>query len=311
MTKFACVFPGQGSQSVGMLAELYDDQAVVRQIFDQASEALQQDLWALVTEGPAEKLNQTINTQPAMLAAGVACWNLWQQVSLARPALMAGHSLGEYSALVCSGALGLSDAIRLVRLRAELMQDAVPADQGAMAAIIGLDDEAVRTVCAAIEEGVCEAVNFNSPGQVVIAGEKAAVEAAMAKAKEAGAKRALALPVSVPSHCSLMRQAASELQQRFQDCEWQMPNIPVLHNQSAAVADSIDSLQQRLADQLYQPVLWADSVKSIQQQGVSILLECGPGKVLSGLTRRIDKSLQAGAIFDASSLRTSQELVEA
>lgn len=310
MKQFACVFPGQGSQSVGMLAELHEQYSVVADVFDQASEVLQQDLWQLIQDGPAEELNKTINTQPAMLVAGVAAWRVWQQNNDAQPLCMAGHSLGEYTALVCSDALDFKAALALVKTRAQLMQEAVPADQGAMAAILGLDDDTVRALCGEIETGVCEAVNFNSPGQVVIAGEKAAVESAMSKAKERGAKRALPLPVSVPSHCSLMREAAQELQARFQECQWQMPQIPVIHNQSAQAANSVEVLQQCLADQLYQPVLWVDSVLQMHSLGAEVLLECGPGKVLSGLSKRINKSLQAGAVFDVASLQAAKELIE-
>ncbi|MCL5059097.1 MAG: ACP S-malonyltransferase [Candidatus Thermoplasmatota archaeon] len=260
--KVAFVFPGQGSQSVGMM-QGWGERAEVRATFAEASDALGQDLWTLVTDGPADLLNQTINTQPAMLAADIAAWRVWQAVGGATPALMAGHSLGEYAALVAAGALGFADAIRLVRFRAEAMQAAVPEGVGAMAAILGLDDDAVRAVCNEAAAGeVVEAVNLNSPGQVVIAGNKAAVERAMALAKERGAKRALPLPVSVPSHSSLMRPAAEKLLAHMQAVAIATPSIPVLHNTDVQSHADADSIRAALAKQLHTPVRWVETVRA-------------------------------------------------
>lgn len=308
MTSFAYVFPGQGSQSVGMMTAWEDQQSIVAGVFDEAARVLGYDLWSIVAEGPIEQLNQTEITQPAMLCAGVASWRVVnQQADMPAAAMMAGHSLGEYTALVCAGSLELSDAIALVAKRGQLMQAAVAQGAGAMAAIIGLSDEDVVKACATVTSGVAEAVNFNAPGQVVIAGETAAVEAAMAAAKELGAKRALPLPVSVPSHCSLMRTAADQLAIELEALDIKMPSVPVIHNQSATVATSTDEIVDRLKSQLYQPVKWVASVQNMQQQGITGLIECGPGKVLSGLTRRIEKSLQAFAVFDATTLANTQQ----
>ncbi len=312
MTNYAYVFPGQGSQSVGMMTAWGDHQTTVIDIFKQASDSLDYDLWALVSEGPEERLNNTMVTQPAMLCAGVACWRIAsEQEGMPVATLMAGHSLGEYTALVCAGSLDLADAVRLVARRGELMQNAVAAGEGAMAAIIGLDDEDVIKACSLVDCGVVEAVNFNAPGQVVIAGASAAVEAAMEQATSLGARRALPLPVSVPSHCSLMTGAAEEFALELEQLEIRMPEIPVVHNQNAAVAASVDEIRERLKLQLYQPVKWVASVNAMQQQGIGGLIECGPGKVLAGLTRRIERSLQAYAIFDAVSLDgTNQSIGE-
>lgn len=308
MTNVAFVFPGQGSQSVGMMAEWGDYQPVVRAVFDQASEVLGYDLWEIVSGGPEAELNQTKVTQPAMLCAGVASWQVTQQSGgLPQPQLMAGHSLGEYSALVCSKSIDLASAVSLVATRGSLMQTAVAAGEGSMAAIIGLDDAAVIQACKAVETGVVEAVNFNAPGQVVIAGNKAAVEIAMQNAKAAGAKRALPLPVSVPSHCSLMSDAAEQLAEKLKQIEIRMPQIPVIHNQNADKANSVDEIRDLLKKQLYQPVKWVASVQNMQLQGVKHLIECGPGKVLSGLTRRIDKSMTGQAVYDLESLSKSIE----
>jgi [acyl-carrier-protein] S-malonyltransferase len=310
MTRFAYVFPGQGSQSVGMMTDWGGHQGIVNDVYAQASAALGYDLWALVSQGPAEQLNKTEVTQPAMLCAGVASWRIASQ-QLAMPAadMMAGHSLGEYSALVCAGSLDLGDAVKLVARRGQLMQSAVKADEGAMAAIIGLDDAAVREACAMVSEGVVEAVNFNAPGQVVIAGNTAAVELAMANAKELGAKRALPLPVSVPSHCSLMRGAADQLATELQAVAIEMPGVPVIHNHGASVASSVAEIRERLKMQLYSPVEWVACVQAMHGQGLEVLIECGPGKVLTGLARRIEKSMQAFAIFDSDSLdQTRQSL---
>ncbi|MES2370904.1 MAG: ACP S-malonyltransferase [Pseudomonadota bacterium] len=300
--KLAFVFPGQGSQSVGMM-QGWGDRAEVRTTFAEASDALGQDLWALVTDGPTDLLNQTINTQPAMLAADIAAWRVWQAAGGAMPALLAGHSLGEYAALVAAGSLGFADAIRLVRFRAEAMQAAVPEGVGAMAAILGLDDDAVRAACADAAAGeMVEAVNLNSPGQVVIAGNKAAVERAMALAKEKGAKRALPLPVSVPSHSSLMQPAADKLLAHLQGVAIAVPSIPVLHNTDVQSHADADAIRAALAKQLHTPVRWVETVQALKAAGIERVIECGPGKVLTGLNKRIDDSLPAVALVDEASL---------
>jgi len=308
MTRFAYVFPGQGSQSVGMMTEWGDHQSVVSAVYAEASSALGYDLWSVTSKGPVEQLNQTEVTQPAMLCAGVASWRIInQQLDLPQASMMAGHSLGEYSALVCAGSLDLGDAVRLVARRGQLMQTAVKAGEGAMASIIGLDDTAVREACAQVSDGVVEAVNFNAPGQVVIAGDSAAVESAMANAKALGAKRALPLPVSVPSHCSLMRDAANELAAELETVTIDMPQVAVIHNHGASVASSVDEIRERLKMQLYSPVEWVASVQAMHGQGIEVLIECGPGKVLSGLARRIEKSLQAFAIYDYASFEQTRQ----
>ncbi|HJX57108.1 MAG TPA: ACP S-malonyltransferase [Thiobacillus sp.] len=300
--KLAFVFPGQGSQSVGMMAG-WGDRAEVRATFAEASDALGQDLWALVADGPADLLNQTVNTQPAMLAADVAVWRVWRAAGGVAPALLAGHSLGEYAALVAAGALNFADAIRLVRFRAEAMQAAVPEGIGAMAAILGLDDDAVRAVCSETAAGeVVEAVNLNSPGQVVIAGNKAAVERAMVLAKEKGAKRALPLPVSVPSHSSLMLPAAEKLLAHLQGVAIATPAIPVLHNTDVQSHVEPDAIRVALARQLHTPVRWVETVQALKAAGIERAIECGPGKVLAGLNKRIDDSLPAVALVDEASL---------
>ncbi len=298
--KFAFVFPGQGSQSLGMMAA-YGEAA--RATCGEASAALGQDLWPLVSEGPADALNQTVNTQPVMLAAGVAVWRQWQSLGGPAPALMAGHSLGEYTALVCAGALAFGDAVRLVRLRAEAMQSAVPEGIGAMAAVLGLDDAAVVAVCAEAAQGeVLEAVNFNSAGQVVIAGHKAAVDRGCALAKERGAKRALPLPVSVPSHCALMKPAAEKLLAALNGIEVKVPAIPVLHNADVAAHTTPDAIRDALARQLFSPVRWVETVQAMGAQGVTLIAECGPGKVLAGLNKRILADVPTLAITDSASL---------
>ena len=301
----AFVFPGQGSQSVGMM-QGWGDRNEVRFTFSEASDALGQDLWSLVTEGPADLLNQTINTQPAMLAADVAVWRVWRAAGGVQPALLAGHSLGEYAALVAAGSLSFSDAIRLVRFRAEAMQAAVPDGVGAMAAILGLDDDVVRAVCAEAALGeVVEAVNLNSPGQVVIAGNKAAVERAMALAKEKGAKRALPLPVSVPSHSSLMLPAAEKLRVHLQSVTIKAPAIPILHNTDGQSHAEPDSIRAALSKQLHTPVRWVETVQALKAAGMENVYECGPGKVLAGLGKRIDNSLSMLALVDEASLQTA------
>ncbi|MFP5381365.1 MAG: ACP S-malonyltransferase [Gammaproteobacteria bacterium] len=300
--KLAFVFPGQGSQSVGMMQGLAD-RPEVRFTFSEASDALGQDLWALASEGPADALNQTVNTQPAMLAADIAIWRVWQATGGPQPELLAGHSLGEYAALVAAGALDFTDAIRLVRFRAEAMQAAVPEGVGAMAAILGLDDDGVRAVCADAAAGeVVEAVNLNSPGQVVIAGNKAAVERAMTLAKERGAKRALPLPVSVPSHSSLMRPAAEQLRAHLQGVEIKAPTIRVLHNTDVQSHAAPEAIRDALAKQLHTPVRWVETVQALKAAGIERVIECGPGKVLAGLNKRIDDSLPAVALVDEASL---------
>jgi [acyl-carrier-protein] S-malonyltransferase len=306
--KLAFVFPGQGSQSVGMM-QGWDERSEVRFTFSEASDALGQDLWALVTNGPAELLNQTINTQPAMLAADIAVWRVWRAVGGVPPVLLAGHSLGEYAALVAAGALGFSDAIKLVRFRAEAMQAAVPEGVGAMAAILGLDDDMVRAVCAEAAAGeVVEAVNLNSPGQVVIAGNKAAVERAMALAKEKGAKRALPLPVSVPSHSTLMMPAAEKLLAHLQTITIKEPSIPVLHNTDVLRHTEPDAIRAALAKQLHTPVRWVETVRALKAAGMETVIECGPGKVLAGLGKRIDDSLPALPLVDEASLQAALDL---
>ncbi|MEF9901269.1 MAG: ACP S-malonyltransferase [Pseudomonas sp.] len=283
----AFVFPGQGSQSLGMLAELGAQYPLVIDTFREASEALGYDLWALTQTGPEEQLNQTDKTQPAILTASIALWRLWLAEGGARPAFVSGHSLGEYSALVAAGSLSLGDAVKLVKRRGELMQEAVPAGQGAMAAILGLDDADVVAICAEAAQGeVVSAVNFNSPGQVVIAGAKAAVERAMEACKAKGAKRALPLPVSVPSHCELMRPAAERFAESVNAIDWQVPQIPVVQNVSAAVAADLDTLKRDLLEQLYKPVRWVECVQTLAANGAIQLVECGPGKVLAGLNKR-------------------------
>ncbi len=303
--KFAFFFPGQGSQSVGMMQGLADI-AVVRQTFDEASQLLGQDFWTMVTE-PNEALNQTTNTQPLMLTAGVATWRAWQQHSDLLPTLMAGHSLGEYTALVASGALSFNDALPLVRYRAEVMQNAVAEGVGAMAAILGLDDETVRQVCTEGAQGeVLEAVNLNSPGQVVIAGNKAAVERGMELAKAKGAKRALALPVSVPSHCALMKPAAEAMSVYLQNVPMATSSVPVIHNADVVAYNDANQIKDALVRQLYSPVRWVETVHSAYNQGVTNSAECGPGKVLAGLTKRIVAELPCVALTNAESLADAQ-----
>ncbi|MEL5405906.1 ACP S-malonyltransferase [Serratia nevei] len=308
MTQFAFVFPGQGSQTVGMLAELAAQFPIVEETFGEASSALGYDLWQLVQQGPAEELNKTWQTQPALLAASVAIFRVWQQQGGKAPALMAGHSLGEYSALVCAGVLDFKAAIRLVELRGKLMQEAVPEGTGAMYAIIGLDNDAIAKACEETAQGqVVSPVNFNSPGQVVIAGNKEAVERAGAACKAAGAKRALPLPVSVPSHCALMKPAADKLAVALQDITFNAPQVPVVNNVDVRTENDPEAIRSALVRQLYSPVRWTESVEFIAAQGVTSLLEVGPGKVLTGLTKRIVDTLTAAAVNDTASLSAALE----
>jgi [acyl-carrier-protein] S-malonyltransferase len=310
-SSFGIVFPGQGSQSVGMLSELAASHPIVNQTFSEATEALGYDLWDLVQNGPKEILNQTMKTQPAMLAAGVSVWRVWLDQGGRVPQLMAGHSLGEYTALVCAGALEFADAISLVAERGRFMQEAVPEGMGGMAAVLGLDDDQVKAVCAEAASGhVVEAVNFNSPGQVVIAGHKEAVERACSLAKEAGAKRALPLPVSVPSHCVLMKPAADRLAELLDRIVIAPPRISVIHNANVALATDAASIRKQLAAQLYSPVRWVETVQMMAASGVPSLVEAGPGKVLAGLTKRIERGLNGLPVFDTKSLMQAQETLK-
>ncbi|TVT49997.1 MAG: ACP S-malonyltransferase [Denitromonas halophila] len=308
--KFALVFPGQGSQAVGMMAA-YGDSPEIRQTFQEASDALGEDLWAMVADGPAELLSQTVNTQPLMLTAGVAVYRAWLAAGGPVPDVVAGHSLGEYSALVAAGVLKFSDAVPLVRFRAAAMQVAVPAGQGAMAALLGLDADAVVAVCAEVAEGdVVEAANLNAPGQIVIAGSNAAVERAMALAKTRGAKRAVLLPVSAPFHCALMKPAAVQLAERLASVELNAPSIPVLNNVDVAVCSSATDIRDALVRQAYSPVRWIESVEAIAARGASAVIECGPGKVLAGLTKRIVRDVQGAALVDEASIQEAIALVK-
>ncbi|MGB5305003.1 MAG: ACP S-malonyltransferase [Gammaproteobacteria bacterium] len=300
------VFPGQGSQSTGMLSALAGTSGQVTETFAQAGEVLGYDLWQLVQDGPEDALNQTDRTQPAMLAAGVAVWRVWQASGGATPAILAGHSLGEYTALVCAGALEFTDAVSLVAERGRCMQQAVPAGIGAMAAILGLDDETVAMVCRqAAGDEVVSPVNFNSPGQVVIAGHRAAVERAVTAAREAGAKRAVQLPVSVPSHCELMKPAAEQFAIRLEQTTINPPGIQVIQNVDAGVHEKPGIIRENLARQLYCPVQWVRTVHAMREQGITRIVEAGPGKVLAGLCKRIDKSITAMPVFDAATLATA------
>jgi [acyl-carrier-protein] S-malonyltransferase len=299
--KFAFFFPGQGSQSVGMM-QGFEGEPVIKRAFSEASDILGQDFWKMVIE-PNELLNQTTNTQPLMLAAGVATWRLWQARGGQQPSIMAGHSLGEYTALVAAGVLSYKDALPLVRYRAEVMQNAVAEGVGAMAAILGLDDETVRTVCIEAAQGeVLEAVNFNSPGQVVMAGHQSAVERGMELAKAKGAKRALALPVSVPSHCALMKPAAAELANYIKDITIAAGQVDVLHNADVAAYDVAGKIKDALVRQLYSPVRWVETVQQIYAQGILASAECGPGKVLAGLTKRIVTDLPCLALTNSAAI---------
>jgi [acyl-carrier-protein] S-malonyltransferase len=308
--KFAFVFPGQGSQSLGMMAA-YGDNPVIRATFDEASQALGRDLWQLVAEGPAEALSQTVNTQPLMLTAGVAVWRLWLDKGGMQPAMVAGHSLGEYSALVAAGVLELKDAAPLVELRAKAMQDAVPAGEGAMAAILGMDAEAVKAVCAEAAQGqAVQAVNFNSPEQTVIAGHKAAVERAAEGCKAKGAKRAVMLPVSAPFHSSLMQPAAERLQVALAGVSFNAPRIPVVNNVDVATATEPEAIKSALVRQAAAPVRWVETMRAMQAAGVSHVYECGPGKVLAGLTKRCADRLAGGAMNDLAGVEATLAAVK-
>jgi len=302
------VFPGQGSQSIGMCDVLSDFSPVIKTTFEEASDALGKDLWKLVTEGPEGSLNKTENTQPAMLTAGVATWRLWQELKGSAPALMAGHSLGEYSALVCAEAITLEDAVCLVSDRGHFMQEAVAEGEGAMAAILGLDDDAVKLACEEAAKGdIVEAVNFNAPGQVVIAGSSEAVQRTTEAAKAAGAKRALVLPVSVPSHCALMIGAAEQLAERLADITVHTPKIPVINNVDVTTEEDAEDIKSALVRQLHNPVRWVETVQFMISHDVTRMFECGPGKVLTGLSKRIDKSVPTIALINEESITAAIE----
>ncbi len=306
--QLAFVFPGQGSQSVGMMSAMAAAYPQVKQTFEQASEVLSLDLWNLVQNGPEGDLNQTENTQPAMLAAGVAVWRVWCEKSTIRPAWMAGHSLGEYTALVCSEAIAFEDAVKLVAERGRLMQEAVPAGTGAMAAILGLEDHQVVNTCAEVANGeIVAAANFNAPGQVVIAGETAAVDRAIEALKALGAKRALKLPVSVPSHCQLMREAAEKLKDLLQGVEVKTPKMTLIHNADVKSHGSPEVIRHALQEQLFNPVRWVECVKFMHEQNVTRFVECGPGKVLMGLNKRIASDATHLTMYDPESLNNVLE----
>ena len=311
MKKFAMVFPGQGSQAVGMLAELAEQFSIVEETFKQASEVLGYDLWSLVQHGPADELNKTWQTQPALLAASVAVYRVWQQqYPQLQPTLMAGHSLGEYSALVCAGTIDFQDAVKLVELRGKLMQQAVPEGTGAMYAIIGLDNDSIIKACQNAEQGeIVSAVNFNSPGQVVIAGAKAAVERAAVLCKEAGAKRALPLAVSVPSHCALMKPAADQLAVSLESIAVKSPSVAVINNVDVKTENDAQAIRHALVRQLYSPVRWTETVEKMATNGIEVLVEIGPNKVLNGLTKRIADNLQAVSVNDPASLSAVEQLL--
>lgn len=304
--KLAFVFPGQGSQSVGMMAG-YDDLPIVRETFVEASDILGQDFWTLVSNGPAEDLNMTINTQPLMLMAGVAVHRAWESLDGAKPSILAGHSLGEYTALVVSGALGFQDALSLVRYRAQIMQEAVPEGVGAMAAILGLADEIVASICQDVSQSdkpeSLEPANFNSPGQVVIAGHKNAVLKGIDLAKEKGAKRAVMLPMSIPSHCRLMAAAAEKMRSQLTSIPLQTPDIPVLHNVDVKTYRDADAIRDILAQQLFSPVRWVDTIRKLAADGVTHIVECGPGNILTGLDKRIDRDLQHLSLSKSETIR--------
>lgn len=304
----AIVFPGQGSQSLGMQADLAAEYPLVQETYAEASDILGYDLWQLVQDGPAEKLAETVVTQPAMLTAGYASWRVWQAAGGAQPAQMAGHSLGEYTALVCAGAIGFADAVRVVKKRSELMQAAVPVGIGAMAAIIGLDDDAVMAICDdASGIGVAEAVNFNTPGQVVIAGHKEAVTLAVERAEANGARRAIILPVSVPSHSSLMIGAGEELAETLASVDFSATDVSVTNATDATPYTDADDMRKRLSRQVYRPVRWVSTINAMLDSGATSVVECGPGKVLAGLVRRISRTTPVGTIDSISGLQKALE----
>jgi [acyl-carrier-protein] S-malonyltransferase len=310
--KLAFIFPGQGSQKVGMLAAAHETFQSVRDTFSEAAEALGYDLWDRIQNGEQEALNLTETTQPVLLTSSVALWRAWLELDGAQPAVMAGHSLGEFSALVCAGAIGFTDAVQLVRQRGAFMQSAVPVGEGAMAAIIGLEDETINEICARVAaagNGVVAAVNYNSPGQVVIAGQTGAVEAAIVTLKEAGAKRALPLPVSAPFHTELMKPAGERLADVLATIDIVTPEIPVVHNVHAHTETAPSRIRSLLVEQIYSPVQWTGCVQTMVGLGAGQMVECGPGKVLAGLNRRIDKSLQSFSLEEPDSLhQTRNEL---
>ena len=304
----AFIFPGQGSQSVGMMNSLAEADKVIQDTFNEASSVLDYDLWELVSEGPADKLNATEYTQPAMLTAGVASWRAWLSAGGAVPAMMAGHSLGEYTALVCAGSLNFADAVSLVADRARFMQQAVPEGEGAMAAILGLDDDAVRDLCEQnANSDVLQAVNYNAPGQVVVAGSAAAVNRLVENAKAAGAKRALVLPVSVPSHCALMLPASERMAERLQQVAITPGEIAVVHNVNVQQAADEDEIRQLLARQIAEPVRWVETINSMHDNGIQQLLECGPGKVLCGLSKRINREMDCIPLISKESIEMAME----
>ena len=306
----AFVFPGQGSQSLGMLAELADRHAVVQKTFIEASTALGEDLWALASEGPASILNRTDHTQPLMLTAGIAVWRAWREGGGALPAMMAGHSLGEYTALVAAGALDFPTAVELVRDRGRFMQAAVPEGEGAIAAVLGLDETTLAGFCAEVTDAVVEPVNYNAPGQTVIAGHREAVERILEAARNAGAKRAVTLPMSVPAHCSLMAPAADRLADRLAGVTLQAPSIPVIHNADLSFAATPAAIRERLVEQLRSPVRWTECIQQLATHGIEQVVECGPGKVLAGLNRRINRRMGIQAIHDPDSLAKALNTLE-
>lgn len=309
--KLAFVFPGQGSQAVAMLSD-FSDNTIVQKTFSEASDALGYDLWRLIAQGPAEQLNQTHITQPALLTASVALWRVWQAESDVIPSILAGHSLGEYSALVCAGVLSLTDGVKLVEKRGEYMQTCVPAGVGAMAAVIGLEDQAIIDACTQAQaDEVVSAVNFNSPGQVVIAGHKAAVERAGELCKAAGAKRVLPLPVSVPSHCALMSDAADKLVADLENITFNTPTINVVNNVDVSIETSGEAIKAALVKQLYSPVRWSETVSQLGEQGITQMVEVGPGKVLQGLAKRINKSISCVSLNTLDSLEQAKVLTQA
>lgn len=297
----AFIFPGQGSQAVSMGSDFYENSSVFKQAISEASEALGYDLWDIIVSNPEDKLNQTEFTQPALLAVSVATYRAALEAGVEAPSVVSGHSLGEYSALVVAGAIDFSDALKLVRARGQFMQQAVPSGEGAMAAVLGLDQQAIQEACESVE-GVVEAANLNAPGQIVIAGSKEAVQSALPLLKDAGAKRAIELPVSVPSHCSLMKPAAEKLSELLNSIEIKSPSIPVIHNVTAKTADTPEEIRSLLVEQLYSPVRWVDCVEALKSYSVGTLVECGAGKVLSGLVKRIDRSLPCISLNSSSSL---------